>query len=112
MIKKIRIVGEVAVITATADFHPLRQLTHLEKELDSLGFEGVVLFDLLAVNGVAPNRFASMKFTKNEFRRASFTIESEVNSAIKNDQDLRAKSDHTFILGSVLSSVEQKKFIQ
>lgn len=111
MIKKIRIVGEVAVVTATADFHPLRQLKQLAIELGSLGFEGVVLFDLLAVNGLTPNRFASMKFGRNGFERASFSVESEVSSSIKSEQDLLAKSDQTFLLGSVLSSGELEQFI-
>lgn len=110
MIKIVRIVGEVAVVTATADFHPLRQLKRLSTELGSFGFEGVVLFDLLAVNGIAPNRFASMNFGKNGFERESFSVESEVSSSIKNEQDLIAKNDQTFLLGSVLSSSELQKF--
>ena len=111
MIKRIRIVGEVAVVTATADFHPLRQLKQLAKELGSLGFEGEVLFDLLAVNGLTPNRFASMKFGSHGFERTSFAVESEVSSSIQSEQDLLAKSDKTFLLGSVLSSSELEKFI-
>lgn len=110
MIKIVRIVGEIAVVTATADFHPLRQLKQLTKELRSLGFEGMVLFDLLAVNGLTPNRFVSMKFDENGFERASFAVESEVNSSIKSEQDSLTKSDHTFLLGSVLSSSELEKF--
>lgn len=110
MIKTLRIVGEIAVVTATADFHPLRQLKQLTKELVSLGFEGLVLFDLLAVNGLAPNRFVSMKFSKNGFERSSFAVESKVNSNIQKEQDLIAKSDQTFLLGSILSSSELQKF--
>ncbi|HGV0302570.1 type II toxin-antitoxin system RnlB family antitoxin [Citrobacter freundii] len=110
MIQKIRIIGEIAVITATADFHPLRQLKGLAIELDQLGFEGVVLFDLLAVNGLAENRFASMKFTNRKFVRSSFVLESNVNPSIKNEQDAFAKEDQTFLLGSVLSSTEIEKF--
>jgi hypothetical protein len=111
MIKTLRIVGEIAVVTATADFHPLRQLNYLTTELISLGFEGLVLFDLLAVNGLAPNRFASMKFSKNGFERTSFAVESEVNPIIQDEQDSIAKSDQTFLLGSVLSSNELQKFM-
>lgn len=110
MIKKIRIVGEIAVVTATADFHPLRQIKYLTAELSSQGFEGVVLFDLLAVNGLAPNRFASMKFSKKGFERASFSVESEISSEIQSEQDSIAKTDQTFLLGSVLSSDELNKF--
>lgn len=111
MIKIIRIVGEVAVVTATADFHPLRQIKPLTTELCDLSFEGLVLFDLLAVNGLAPNRFASMKFSKGEFDRASFAVERDVNSNIKSEQDTIAKSDQTFLLGSVLSHDELQNFI-
>jgi len=110
MIKTLRIVGEIAVVTATADFHPLRQIKQLTTELVLLGFEGFVLFDLLAVNGLTPNRFVSMKFSKREFDRTSFAVESEVNSSIKNEQDLIAKCDQTFLPGSVLSSIESQKF--
>ncbi|HDQ4328768.1 TPA: type II toxin-antitoxin system RnlB family antitoxin [Pseudomonas aeruginosa] len=110
MIQKIRIVGEIAVVTATADFHPLRQLKQLSSELESLHFEGAVLFDLLAVNGLTDNRFASMKFHRNEFDRSSFALESDVNPGIKSEQDDFAKHDHTFLLGSVLSSSEIEKF--
>lgn len=110
MIKTIRIVGEVAVVTATADFHPLRQIKCLSTELVRLGFEGAVLFDLLAVNGLSSNRFASMKFGSNGFDRASFVVESEVNSGIRIEQDSIVKSDPTFLLGSVLSSSELKNF--
>lgn len=110
MIKTLRIVGEIAVVTATANFHPLRQTKQLTTELVRLGFEGVVLFDLLAVNGLTSNRFASMKFGKNGFDRTSFAVESDVSLSIQDEQDLIAKSDPTFLLGSVLSSSELKKF--
>jgi len=111
MIKKIRIVGEVAVVTATADFHPLRQLKQLADELGSLSFEGVVLFDLLAVNGLAENRFISMKFGRNKFERSTFAIESEVSSKIQTEQDALAKNDDSFLLGSVLSVSELERFL-
>lgn len=111
MIRKIRIVGEIAVVTATAEFHPLRQLKQLTEELEKMQFQGSVLFDLLAVNGLADNRFASMKFNKNQFDRSSFALESAVNKIIKNEQDYIAKHDQTFLLGSVLSSSEIEKFL-
>lgn len=100
----------MAVVTASADFHPLRQINQLTKELSDLHFEGIVLFDLLAVNGLTPNRFASMKFHRDQFERASFEIETEVSSSIQSEQDLLVKSDLTFLHGSVLSSSELAKF--
>jgi Antitoxin to bacterial toxin RNase LS or RnlA len=110
MISILRIVGEIAVVTATADFHPLRQKQQITTELVRLGFEGLVLFDLLAVNGLTPNRFAAMKFGKNGFDHTSFAVESDVSLSIQDEQDLIAKSDSTFLLGSVLSSSELRKF--
>ena len=110
MIKKIRIVGEVAIVTATATFHPLRQIKQLKIDLDLLGFEGLVLFDLLAVNGIAPNRFASMKFSKRGFERASFSIEATIDNNIKAEQDSLAQNDNSFLMGSVLSTSELNNF--
>lgn len=110
MIQIIRVVGGIAVVTATPTFHPLRQLKELAIELNAIGFEGSVLFDLLAVNGLADNRFASIKFSERKFDRSSFALESEVNPSIKDEQDTIAKQDHTFLLGSVLSSTEIEKF--
>jgi len=110
MIKRIRVVGNIAIVTASAEFHPLRKLKQLAKELEVIGFEGNVLFDLLAVNGLADNRFASIKFTGESFDKTSFSIESEVNQSIRSEQDLLAKNDETFLLGSVLSSSEVEKF--
>lgn len=112
MIDTVRIIGEVAVVTATADFHPLREIKILTLKLASLGFEGIVLFDLLSVNGLTPNRFASMKFEKRSFDRSSFTVETDISSDLQKGQDLMAKSDQAFLLGSVLSSSELKKFMQ
>lgn len=112
MTETIRIIGEIAVVTATADFHPLREIKLLTSKLDSLSFEGLVLFDLLSVNGLASNRYASMRFGKNGFDRSSFAVESHVNSAIQEEQDLMARSDQVFLLGSVLSSSELKRFMQ
>lgn len=111
MIKILRVVGEVAVVTATSDFHPLRQLKKLTAELELLNFEGVVLFDLLAVNGLSDNRFASMKFRRGCFERASFVVELDVNSTIRTEQDFFAREDEEFLLGSVLSSDERYRFM-
>lgn len=111
MIQKIRIVGGIAVVTATAEFHPLRRLKQLATELEAIDFEGGVLFDFLAVNGLAENRFASMTFTGHSFDKSSFAVEAEINQSIKNEQDTIAKQDHTFLLGSVLSSGEIEKFM-
>ncbi|WP_282022362.1 type II toxin-antitoxin system RnlB family antitoxin [Ruegeria faecimaris] len=111
MTDTVRIVGGIAVVTATADFHPLREIKLLTAQLASLSFEGMVLFDLLSVNGLAPNRFASMKFLGNRFDRSSFAVEDHVNPAVRREQNLIAKNDQTFLHGSVLSTDEMKRFM-
>ncbi|MGB0467396.1 MAG: type II toxin-antitoxin system RnlB family antitoxin [Pontibacterium sp.] len=111
MIEKIRIVGGVAVVTATADFNPLRQLKALAKELESRSFHGQALFDLLALNGFADNRFVSIAFDGHKFDRASLAVESSVNSKLKSSQDSMAKSDLSFLGSTVLSSEELEHFL-
>lgn len=111
MIKKIRIIGDIAVVTATANFHPLRQLGKLAQELKNLAFEGTVLFDLISVNGLSENRFVSMSFIRNEFIRSSFLIETDITPSIKIEQDSLAKQDKKFLLDSVLSSDEVREFL-
>lgn len=69
-----------------------------------------MLFDLLAVNGLAPNRFASMSFREGEFDRSSFAVEADVSPSIVSEQDSMTKHDQNFLLGSVLSSSELEKF--
>lgn len=112
MVQKIRVVGGIAVVTATAEFHPLRQLEQLAGELEAIGFEGKVLIDLLAVNGLADNRFASVRFDGTAFDKASFAVESEVDQGIKSEQDAIARADRSFLLGSVLSSGEMGQFVR
>jgi len=106
MISKIRIVGKMAVVTASPDSHPLHQLRLLTSELISLNFDGVVLFDLLAVNGLAPNRFVSLQFSGQKFDRSTFLVNSSVNSCLKSEQDSLLKKDYDFLRDSVLSSSE------
>lgn len=110
MINKLRFSEGIAVVTATADFHPLRQIAQLTTDIKAHGFEGVVLFDLLAVNGLAPNRFVSMRFNSTGFDRSSFEIASEVESNILKEQNQNAKNDPFFLATSVLSSSEVRQF--
>ena len=98
------------MVTASADFHPLRKLKQLAIELEAISFEGSVLFDLLSVNGLAENRFASINFSGHQFDKRSFAVESNINEIIKNEQDSMAKGDEIFLLGSVLSANEVETF--
>ena len=111
MIKEIRVVGNIAVITATAEFHPLRQLYKVSKALTSFNFRGEVLFDLLAVNGLADNRFINIYFDGNKFDRKSFAIECNVNPSVLKEQNNIARSDSRFLNGTVLSAAEKEAFL-
>lgn len=111
MMQKIRIVGEIAVVMASADFNPLRKLVNLAKELETLRFSGHVLFDLLAINGFADNRFVSIDFDGKSFNRSSIAIESNIGQELRFEQDSLAKSDPVFLAGSILSSDEVNNFL-
>ena len=114
MIDMVRIVESegTAVVTATADFHPLREVKAITSRLHEVNFEGLVIFDLLSVNGLEMNRFATMSFSRDGFDRRSFLVDAKICTSIRRDQDLRAKSDKDFLLGAVLSTDEVKAFTE
>lgn len=112
MIQIIRILDTIAVITATLDFHPLHNLKYITSELNAIQFEGKVIFDLLAVNGLTYNRFVSMQFVDQSFDRSSFTVDIQVELNIKNEQDAIIKQDVNFLSSTILTTSEIQQFIQ
>lgn len=111
MVPIIREVCGVTLITANADFNPLHQLKKLAAELKAYGFKGHVLFDLLAINGQAHNRFVKILFDGHKFDRTSLAIEVNVNQHIRDEQDSVFKRDKEFLKASVLSSKEVDDFL-
>jgi len=106
----IRLTDSSAVITATAAFQPLNNLPKLEVELRDKGFKGTVVLDLLYFNGLSDNRFIEIMFDGNEFNRASYKVNSKIDSAIQAYQDLFFSSRPALLASSVLSSQEVKNF--
>ena len=111
MIQQVRVVGAIAVITATIDFNPLRKLSAIAIILENQRFKGEVLFDLLALNGLAQNRFVSIKFDGHSFNRASLAVESSVATSLIAEQNTLAKNDIGFLQNTVLSSEEIADFL-
>ncbi|HBN9780497.1 TPA: type II toxin-antitoxin system RnlB family antitoxin [Pseudomonas aeruginosa] len=111
MIPRIRIIGELALITANADFHPLDQLKKLSTELESNRFKGSVLFDLISTNGLSDNRFISIIFDGHNFDKKTFSLERNISSSIKKEQDSLIKKDPEFLRSSVLSRLEIEQFL-
>jgi hypothetical protein len=111
MISRIRIVGNIAVITATAEFNPLRHFRQLGKELEALGFNGHVLLDLLSVNGLADNRFVSVEFDGQSFDRKSLCVESVIDQALREEQNFLIKQNPNFLKDSVLTPSELNDFL-
>lgn len=111
MINKIRIIGKIAVVTASAEFHPLRQLSQLANELKAVGFKGHVLFDLLSVNGLSSNRFVSVEFNGNAFDRSSLSVESSIDPSLQEEQNTLIKKNPNFLKDSVLSQFEINEFL-
>ncbi|MER2514272.1 MAG: type II toxin-antitoxin system RnlB family antitoxin [Nitrosomonas ureae] len=112
MTPRIRVIGEVALVTANAEFNPLHQLKILTQELETFGFQGHVLFDLLAVNGQAGNRFVKIVFNGHKFDKNSLAIETNVSQSIKDEQNLSFRNDMAFLKASVLSSQEIDDFLR
>lgn len=110
-IPRIRIVGNVAIITASADYDPLQSLKSLAHALSNAGFSGSVLFDLLAINGLADNRFVSVNFNRQDFDRATFALEQNVAPEVRRSQDTAARRDLDFLKSTVLSSSEVDDFV-
>ncbi|WP_331353042.1 type II toxin-antitoxin system RnlB family antitoxin [Cellvibrio sp. UBA7671] len=111
MINRIRIVGNIAVVTANAEMNPLRHLSQLSKELESLRFKGSVLLDLLSVNGLTDNRFVSVEFDGHTFDRKSFSVESVVDPLLREEQNFLMKQDPSFLKDSVLTPAELSDFL-
>lgn len=110
-IRRIRIIGNVAIVTASAEYDPLHSLEDLAHEFRDAGFSGSVLFDLLAINGLADNRFVSVSFDGRNFERATFALEQQVAPDLRRYQDTAAKGDLEFLRSTVLSSSEIEDFV-
>lgn len=106
----IRIVNNIAVVTATADYDPLHKLSNLEVELKKYKFEGTVLFDLLCINGLCDNRFIELLFNGREFNRTSYKVKISIDTKLKSHQDNYFYSHPHILNSSVLSSKEVKYF--
>lgn len=106
----VRMADDTAVVTATAEFKPLKELSKLEIELREKKFKGTVVFDLLYFNGLCDNRFIEILFDGKEFNRSSYKISGNIDSALKTYQDLFFSSQPMLLASSVLSTQEVKNF--
>lgn len=113
MINKLRVIrgGALAVVTATPDFNPLEKLKSIEKELNLSNYEGSVVFDLFARNGLSSNRFVAISFDGYRFDRKSFRVLWNTDENLKIEQDFFFRNDPNFLKGSVLSSFEVRQFM-
>ncbi len=84
-------------------------MSELENELQSLNFEGTVLFDLLLCNGFATNRFINLDFKKDKFDLKSCKVLSPSKTLIKTRNDYYRQFPKNIKEGNVLS--EPTKFL-
>ena len=103
--------GRFVVITATADFSPMKQLKQLSSKLHDMGFSGSVVFDLLYTNGLAYNRFVEINFDGTAFDRNSLNIIEHIDYNLKNEQDDFFRSAPDILAGTVLSEAERAALI-
>jgi Antitoxin to bacterial toxin RNase LS or RnlA len=73
----ISIPGSAQVVVATSWINPMRIMGLIEKLMQANGFNGVVIFDLALVNGLATNRFAEIQFNGKFDRRSSKVISED-----------------------------------
>lgn len=106
----VRLANNAAVVTATADYEPLKKLTRLEIELREKKFKGTVVFDLLYFNGLCDNRFIEIIFDGRKFNKKSYKVNGKIDTALKTYQDLFFSSHPALLVSSVLSSTEVKSF--
>lgn len=106
----LRVVNDVAVVTATADYDPLHKLSKLEAELSEFSFEGTVLFDLLCINGLCENRFIEIAFNGDKFNRTSYKVRASVDDHLLKSQDKFFTLNPHILNFSVLSAKEVKNF--
>lgn len=110
-INRVRLIGDVAIVTASTGFYPLRKISEVNRRLAEFYFDGLVVFDLLAVNGLTENRFASMIFKAGTLDTSSFSTEVHPIDKIKDQQDALARLDENFLKETVLSTDEVKGFL-
>lgn len=111
MIDTVRLNGKYAVVTANADFHPIRNLHKIVPELEQLDFKGTVVFDLLAVNGLSENRFISINFDGRTFNRRSYSIApSSSLGDLESVQNKMLMHELAFMTSTVLTATEIQSF--
>ncbi|WP_139365679.1 type II toxin-antitoxin system RnlB family antitoxin [Shouchella patagoniensis] len=71
------------LVISTSYNNPLDDLKEIENDLGD--FSGRLLFDLLASNGHAPNRFIEGKVVNGRFETSSFKIVNHIDLEIKKE---------------------------
>ena len=99
------------IISSTSYISPLQELLELASELKRKQYSGEVLFDLLCTNGNNPNRFISIFFNGSNFENKSVKALDKPSMFIINEQSDFYSNNQEFICNSVLSSIQQEKFI-
>lgn len=108
----IRELKNQVIIIALPDYNPLNQLMILGESLKKINYIGLVIFDLLVINGVSSNRFVSFIFNGYKFERKTLKIIKDIDYNIKRNQDDFFRKHFDLLESSVLSSEEIKTFNQ
>jgi Antitoxin to bacterial toxin RNase LS or RnlA len=80
--------GSAQVVVATSWINPMRVMGLIEKLMQVSAFNGIVIFDLALVNGLATNRFAEIQFN-GKFDRRSSKVISEDNLPENAEAEIR-----------------------
>lgn len=96
------------MVIATSFESPLSEYKQISEELRSLNFEGNVLFDMLAYNGVNSERFFTVYFDKTNFDFKTLNyLEIPRTSYYRKTTQSILKDNHLFLNNSVLSNAQK-----
>ena len=97
------------LIIATSYVCPLdtfEQKIQLENELKERNLQGLVLFDLLLCNGIAPNRFISCDFRENRLDTLNDNVVTDVYDKYKEISCNYLRQNPNFLERSILPKAQ------
>lgn len=97
------------LVIATTYVYPLDTFEHrkqLENELQERNLQGLVLFDLLLCNGVAPNRFIACDFKENKLNLLDVNVITDVYDKYKEISCRYLRENPTMLERSILPKAQ------
>lgn len=95
------------IVLSTSYVSPLSKVFLVSKDLESQGYKGEVLFDLLLSNGFSQNRFLKMIFDGDKINPKTSEIINEVPCILMNEIYEFYYSHPEYVENSILSDAQK-----